>query len=371
MHLEHIHINNLRVFKKLEIYFDPNINIIYGLNGQGKTSILEAIYYLAITKSFRAKKDDVVLKILEDSFEIKGSFINKENRKNKIRIYYSKNEGKHAFINSEKVKVFSELVGLFPVILLSLDDIELTFGVPAHRRKFLDILLSQLFPGYLYNLQKYKKSVLHKNKLLSNDDYPNKTKELDIWNMQLAEYGSQIIFSRIEFIDYVNSHINRAYNLISGKKENISVNYDSTLKNLNSKMDVKDIKDIFIKELDHIQENEIKRQSSLIGSHRDDISFLKDNFPFRSHASQGENKSFLLALKILESEYVFKTQKIKPLLLLDDIFGELDNKRIENLVKILKNQGQTFITTTENNKFNMNSLTEKNLFYVEKNNIIQ
>jgi len=350
MFLKEISLKNVRIFSDLKVGFNPKINIIHGKNGQGKTSILEAIYYLSLTRSFRTAKDAVVLKNDTTFFDISGIFDNEESKEISIRIFYSKEEGKHVFLNSQKVSQFSEIVGLFPVILLSLDDLELTYGVPAARRRFLDILLSQLYPGYMHNLRNYKKCVSQKNKLLNSDDAINE-KDINIWNQQISVHGSEVIFHRTKFIHFVNQKINHFYKRISDKEEQIEVSYNSTIQNLESEEDVSRIKEHFNLTLKKAIESEIRRKVSLVGPHKDDLDFLKNGYLFKSHGSQGENKSFLMALKTVESNYIQQIAEKRPLFLLDDIFGELDSSRVENLVRLINNEGQTFITTTDLEKF--------------------
>ena len=369
MFLKKISLKNVRIFNDLKTEFNSKINIIHGRNGQGKTSILEAIYYLSLTKSFRINKDSVVLKNNSEFFEISGSFLDEKNTSTQSRIFYSAEEGKHAFINSEKIKQFSELVGMFPVILLSLDDLELTYGVPAARRKFLDILLSQLYLGYLHNLRNYKKCITQKNKLLNTDGLISE-KDIDVWNQQISNYGSELIFQRIKFIDFVNQQVNDVYKRISDKQEQIEVIYTSTINDLVSYIDLEKIKNLFDQTLKKSSDSEIKRKISLIGPHKDDLDFLKNGFLFKSHGSQGENKSFLMALKTIESNYIQQISKKKPLFLLDDIFGELDNSRVENLVHLINNEGQTFVTTTDLEKFKNIFPENSKLIHLE-NHVIQ
>lgn len=371
MFLGKIRLQNFRSFKNLEIIFHPDINIIFGLNGQGKTSILEAIYFLSITKSFKAKVDLNVLNHEEDFFDVKGLFLKKDAVLNELRVYFSKSEGKHVFIDNKKVKIFSKVVGMFPVILLSLEDIELTFGVPASRRKFLDVLLSQLYPSYLFALKKYKKSLLQKNKLLSFDDYQNKFSELDIWNKQLVGFGAEIFFHRLRFIFFLDKNISKSYNKISGNSERINILYKSNIGNLKNGLTLSEIEKVFSEALEKAKSREIKRQSCLVGPHLDDIDFIKDDFSFKSHGSQGENKSFLIALKLLESQYILDVSKKKPLFLLDDIFGELDNHRIENLLKNILDHGQVFITTTDDQKLKSFVTDKTSFLHIENYSITQ
>jgi DNA replication and repair protein RecF len=369
MFLKEISLKNVRIFSDLRTDFNPKINIIHGKNGQGKTSILEAIYYTSLTKSFRTNKDAIVLKNEADFFEVNSLFLNENNKEITSRIYYSEREGKHAFLNGQKVKQFSELVGLFPVILLSLDDLDLTYGVPSTRRRFLDILLSQLFPGYLQNLRNYKKCITQKNKLLNSEEVIQK-EDINIWNQQIIDYGSRIIFQRKKFIDFANDKINTCYKKISGKEEQIEVVYNSTIQNLQNEFELKEINQLFKQALAKQMESEIKRKLSLTGPHKDDLDFFKNGFLFKSHGSQGENKSFLMALKTVESNYIQYISKKMPLFLLDDIFGELDSSRVKNLVYLINDQGQTFITTTDLEKFK-NIFPENSKLIFINNHVIQ
>jgi len=372
MFLKELKLNNFRVFSELELKFHPTINIIYGSNGQGKTSILESIYYSSLTKSFRAKKDKTALRHETEFFDIKSVFVDKQNIEKNIRLFYSESEGKHAFINNERAKKFSEFIGNFPVVLLSLEDLDLTFGQPASRRKFLDILLSQLYPNYLINLQKYKRCIAQKNKLLNTENnFKILQIELDIWNQQLVTSGVELIKARKRFIKYLNENISTVYTNIAKTQEKIFCNYMSNVFESNNNSQPLEIEKSFLKALENNSERELKRQISLVGPHRDDIEFLKDGFPFKTHGSQGENKSFLLALKLIESDYVVKESDKNPLILLDDIFGELDNDRIKNLLKIILSKGQTFITTTDKQKF-IDIIKEKeSLFYLSDRKIFQ
>jgi len=368
MFLKDISLKNVRIFNDLETDFNPKINIIHGKNGQGKTSILEAIYYLSLTKSFRINKDTVVLKNGMTFFEIAGNFLDEQEIAIKSRIYFSNEEGKHAFVNSQRVKQFSELVGLFPVILLSLDDLDLTYGVPAARRRFLDILLSQLYPGYLHNLKNYKKSITQKNRLLNSENVVNEN-EIDIWNQQIVTYGSEIILHRKKFLVFANEQISSVYKRISDKVEEIKIVYNSTVQDLEIDTKLEKIKQLYGHSLVKAYESEIKRRTSLVGPHKDDLDFLKNGFLFKSHGSQGENKSFLMALKTVESNYIQQVSKKKPLFLLDDIFGELDTSRVENLIHLINNEGQTFITTTDIEKFKNIFPENSKLIFLENHTI--
>ena len=359
MVLTELEIENFRVFPYLQTKFSQGINIISGLNGQGKTSILESIYYLALTKSFRTTNDNQVISYNKTHFSIKSNFNSEESDRKSIRIFHSSSEGKHLFINKKEVLKFSEYIGTVPCVILTPDDLKLTLGGPSERRKFLDILISQVSPVYLEDLRIYRRALLQKNALLGIEDKVIIERQISTWNEKLVEHGSSIIYHRLEFIDFLNRSLSEYYNKISTHHDQINVIYQSSIGHKHSPSDRDQIKERFEKKLHLIFNHEIERKKSLIGPHRDDIHFFKDNNTFRDFCSQGENKTLVIALKFLEWEYITKERHIKPILLLDDIFGELDEIRIQGLLNFLEVIGQAYITTTMKDKFKVHHASHK------------
>jgi DNA replication and repair protein RecF len=355
MILKELEIENFRLFPYLKIEFSDGINIISGLNGQGKTSILESIYYLALTKSFRTSNDNHVISYNNDHFNIKSDFSSGESDKKNIRIYHSHLEGKHLFVNKKEVLKFSEYIGTVPCVTLTLDNLKLTLGGPLERRRFLDILISQISPVYLGDLKMYKRTVLQRNTLLSKENKSEIKNQIHIWNEKMVEHGSRIILQRLEFIDFLNEHLSDYYNQISQSRDNIVVEYKSSLGDFyRDKLPAK-----FHKKLNLVFEYEFERKKSVIGPHRDDVQFFKQDKVFRDYCSQGENKTLVIALKFLEWEYISKERHIKPILLLDDIFGELDEIRMQGLLDFLEKIGQAYITTTMQDKFSSHKKSQK------------
>ncbi|MGD9899389.1 MAG: DNA replication/repair protein RecF [Calditrichaceae bacterium] len=360
MHIKNLKIENFRNILNEEINFDKNINIIYGENGQGKTSILEAIYFLAITRSFRINSEKIALQKSKEYFDLNGRFTTDANNEVDIRLFFSLKDGKNVFLNKNKLQNFSELIGVIPTILLSLEDLELTYGVPANRRRFVDILLAQTSPVYLHALQKYKKSLQHRNKLLTliNEGKSNKN-ALFPWDEQLISNGIEIVRARQKFIDFINKNITGYYRFISKTNEEISGSYVSNISK-NLMVDKEEIKNQYHDNLSGNLNADIERKSTSIGPHRDDFNFLKDGNFIKYYGSQGENKTFLIALKFVESSFLKQNLKENPVFLMDDIFGELDDNRIASLLDFTKTIGQTFITTTLKTKFKDSGLKSSN-----------
>jgi DNA replication and repair protein RecF len=355
MILNVLEIENFRLFPYLKIEFSDGINIISGLNGQGKTSILESIHYLALTKSFRTSNDNHVISYNREYFNIKSVFISGDSDKKSIRIYHSTSERKHLFVNQKEVLKFSEYIGTVPCVTLTLDNLKLTFGGPQERRRFLDILISQISPLYLEDLKIYRRTVLQRNTLLLKESKNDIRKQIHIWNEKLIEHGSRIISRRLDFIDFLNVHISDYYNRISSSHNKIFSEYKSSLGNFYRKK----ISEEFSKKLDLVFNYELERKKTVIGPHLDDILFFKGDKTFRDFCSQGENKTLVIALKFLEWEYISQERKIQPMLLLDDIFGELDEIRMKGLLDFLELIGQAYITTTMQDKFNSHKNSRK------------
>jgi len=367
MFLQNLSLKNFRVFSNIDIDFTDGINIISGLNGQGKTSILESIYYLSLTRSFKSSADKNVIKYDSDYFNIKGKILFNDVKLENINLSYSEAHKKQIYIKKNKVEKFSEYIGKLPCVLLTLNDLKLTLGLPSNRRKFIDIVLSQVSKVYLQNLKSYKRIVQQKNKLLNENSFNSLNNQLEVWNEQLAEFGSFIIQRRIEFVKFLNECISEYYQKFSNLKEKITVKNKSSF-DLPDNLDLaSQIKNILINRLNELEKKERDRKTALIGPHRDDLEFLKDGRSFKEYGSQGENKTLIIVLKILEWKYVSKQNENNPFMLLDDIFGELDMSRMDGLLRFLNKTGQSFITTTLTNKFEV--LKSKHMIYLENNKI--
>lgn len=368
MYLQNLTLKNFRVFSDIDITFNNGINIISGPNGQGKTSLLESIYYLALTRSFRSKNDKNVVNYDSEFFSASGN-IEIEKRKNmKVLLSYSKKDKKQLYLNKKRINKFSSYIGKIPCVLLTLNDLKLTLGLPANRRNFMDVLLSQASPIYLQNLKTYKKIVQQRNKLLTENYENEDIKQLEVWNNQLVEYGTSIILDRIKFIDFMNENLSDYYHRFSNLNEKINVKYLSSLKVNHESETEQTIKKNFFQMLDKAKTIEREKKTTILGPHRDDLEFFKNEKSFKDYGSQGENKTLIIVLKILEWLYVTKQNEKKPLMLLDDIFGELDNFRIRGMLNFLDGIGQSFITTTLKNKFS--GLKNKNDINIDKLKIV-
>lgn len=367
MILRKLELQNFRLFSFISLDFKDGINLITGKNGQGKTSILESIHYLALTKSFRTLRDKNAVKHENTFLNIRGNIISVTSQHKNIRFFYSFQDSKQIFVNDKKIKKFSEYIGTIPCVVLTLDDLRLSYGSPAVRRKFLDILLSQVSPVYLENLKNYRRSIQQRAALLANHNPGNIKNQIGIWDEQLVKYGIPIIRKRIDLIAFLNQNLSEKYSNYSQNNEVISAKYKSNLISDIEKKSDEELKKSFLTKLKENYEKEIAKQATITGPHRDDVEFYKEKKSFKDFGSQGENKTLIIVLKFLEWEYLSQNRQKTPVLLLDDIFSELDELRMNGLLDYLGHIGQAFITTTMDNKFSDDIVSGK--YVVEEGKI--
>lgn len=353
MYIKKIKLKNFRNYDEEEILLNEKTNIFFGNNAQGKTNILEAIYFCGIGKSFRTNKDFELIKENKEKAEIE-IFFKKQEREEKIKIeIYDK---KNIFINEIQIKKTSELIGKINVILFTPEDIEILRNEPQKRRKFLDIMISQLRPMYVHILIQYKKALEQRNNYLKQIKFENKTKNnLQIWNEQLAELGIKILKYRKEFIEKINKKIKYIHLKSTDNSEIIEIKYKTNIKN----------KEEYLKELEKNEETDIKKGFTTIGIHRDDFEVIINNKNVSVFGSQGQQRSSIVSLKLAEAEVVNDEIEEYPIILLDDFMSELDKKRITGFIKNIKNN-QVIITTTD--KIALDTKVY-NYFYIENGKV--
>lgn len=355
MYIKNIKLKNFRNYTNQEIELNKNINIFFGDNAQGKTNIIESIYISSIGKSFRAKKDIEIVNI-ENKKEkaIIEIEYQKADRDGKIKIEIKEN--KNIFINGIKAKKLSEILGNINIVLFSPDDINLFKSGPAKRRKALDIMISQLRPAYVYNLNLYLKTIEQRNNYLRQIKYENKSKDmLEIWDEKLAEYAEKIFLYRKEFIEKIKEKIVEIHKKITQNNENIKIEYISDCEN----------KEKYLKKLKNEREKDIQRGYTGVGIHRDDFNVYINDKTLNIYGSQGQHRTVLLSMKISELNIIYDEIGEYPILLLDDFMSELDSNRRENLLANIENI-QVIITCTD--KMSLKD-REKRIFYVKNGNI--
>lgn len=364
MILKSIELRNFRLHINTNLDFSKNINYIVGGNGQGKTSLLEAIYYLCTTKNMNQNSDNDALSFNKEFFEIIGSF--QEYSKNKVKIFFDKSGNrKNVLLDEKHIYKASSLIGKFPVVALLQSDHSITQGAPSERRRFVDSIIAQSSETYLKLLLDYSKILRNRSTLLSKIkefNSPELFDQLEAWTISLVKIGSEIIKHRLIFLSEFNEYIHKPYEFIMGFKEKPEIKYVTFEKEISG-----DIEKLFQQKITELRENELRRARNLVGPHIDDFEFFIDGLELKKFGSQGQHKTFQIALRFSQFFYMKNKLKITPIFLMDDVFGELDTYRAEKISSYLGSIGQAFITMTDFSKLEKLNKSEDDLVISIKN----
>lgn len=346
MNLLTLHLRNFRKHKETNLTFSNKLNFIVGSNGAGKTTILESIYYLCTNRNFNTRTDNEVIRFGKDYFEVEGTI--KELTESNIRVYYSLTENKKAYIkNEKKISRSVDIIGSFPIVTLTPSDLTITKGYPGDRRKFIDSILSQASETYLKNLLDYNRTLKQRSSLLfllKERNSKNLTDELEAWTEKLIQGGLYLIEKRQQFIKSFKTFVKESYTEIMESKEIPGLIY-SFLESDEEK--IKNTEETFRYLLKVKEYEEKRRAANLVGPHRDDIIFLIDEVDLKKYGSQGQHKTFQIALRFAEFFYLKQLTGKTPVFLLDDVFGKLDSNRAKKISNYLRKIGQAFITVTD------------------------
>lgn len=344
MILSSIHLRNFRIHKDTKINFSDNLNYIIGGNGQGKTTILDSVYYLCTTKSHNSKTDSESVSFHEEDFEISGTF--KDLSENKVKIIYSLAANKkNYFQDNKRITRSVDIIGKFPVVMLTPADHAITQGSPGDRRKFVDSIISQASETYLKYLLDYNKTLRQRSSLLTQIRESRDRHlfdELSAWNVKLVQTGTELIKRRKSFVSGFNDFIAESYGVIMGNEEVPGIEYSFFECGEMDKTE-----EVFRKKLEEKKDEEIRRATNLIGPHRDEFIFSINGMNLRSYGSQGQHKTFQVVLRFAEFFYLKKITGKTPVFLLDDVFGELDKNRSARISEYLGQVGQAIITLTD------------------------
>lgn len=346
VYITDLKINNFRNYKSLESNFEDTINVFVGDNAQGKTNLLEAIYFLALGKSLRNYLKDDLIQWNKQYFYLKGSIIEKGN-KSVIEIGYNRENKKIIKVNGIEKKSFSDLLGIFNVVIFSPEDLLLVKGSPNLRRNFLDQEISQLFPYYAKILNHYNKGLLSRNKLLKTKKI-DLQKTIELFDLQLAKLASEVIKKRIEVLEKVKILASLMHRKLTSNTENLEIVYQSFINEKEiQRLSVKEIEAIMINLYKENRKIDLENKTTSIGPHRDDLIIYINGKNVKKFGSQGQQRTTILSLKLAELELFMSHKGNYPVLLLDDVLSELDEKRRKYLINNIKGKVQTFITTTD------------------------
>lgn len=352
--------------------FGTASNVLLGKNGQGKTNVLEAVSYLCLTKSFFAGTDATAVLRGTSMFEVEGEFVSDVNVPHRVRVAYDERLGvKQYFINSSEMTRRSNVIGLFPIVVLSPENNAITFGSPSERRKFTDLVMSQSGKSYVEDMMEFKRVLRQRNKILSDAHGSDCGAVLAPWTEMLIRYGSAIVHKRNVFLHEFVPYVQKAYRSVAHTDERPCLRYVPQIDETGL-MDRDAIADALRALSKRKKADERRIGSTLFGPQRDDIAFSIDGLPLRQYASQGQHKTFLIALKIAEFWYLKERCAELPILLFDDVFSELDEARSAQLLKLLEPMGQTFITTTSDRIFQgVRQWNEEHKnFYIRSGNVV-
>jgi len=339
MFLSELSLRQFKNYRMRTFRFNPKINIFYGSNGAGKTNVLDALHYLSVTKSYFNSVDHQQILRGEQYFVVEGK-LNTEEIEKDLRLVFQRGIGKSMQVNNNELEKFSEHFGTLPVVMIAPGDIQLIYEGSEERRKFVDMIIAQCDRVYLHELGTYQRALDQRNKLL-RDFYENRYRNrelLDVYNEQLGKSGTYIFSARTKFMEQFKPLFLENYKRISTNKEQVNLSYESDL----SKTGYPQI-------LQQSEQADFDLLRTTKGIHKDDYSFMLEDQALRKFGSQGQQKSYIISLKLAQFQYLEKTKGFKPLLLLDDIFEKLDLNRLKELFHWMAQGefGQVFVTDTQ------------------------
>lgn len=359
MKIKSLKLKNFRNYDLLKLDFDGSTNIFYGNNAQGKTNILEAVYLSGTTKSHRGAKDRDIIQFKHDESHIE-MIVEKNGISYQLDMHLKKNSPKGIAVNKIPIRKASELFGIVNLVFFSPEDLNIIKNGPAERRRFIDLELSQLDKVYLNDLSNYNRIVNQRNHLLKEIGFNNQDNlrdMLDIWEMQLIQYGDKIIERRKGFVEDINKIISSIHKKLTGGKEELRVIYEPS----NGEMSLEQA-------LNRSRERDIRIKSTSVGPHRDDICFMIGDMDIRKYGSQGQQRTAALSLKLSEIELVKQMIHDTPVLLLDDVLSELDKHRQNYLLDSIHDI-QTLITCTGVDDFVNHRFSINKVFHVQNGQV--
>jgi len=343
MYLRSLSLVNFKNYPQAELSFSEHVNCFTGNNGEGKTNLLDAIHYLSFCKSFFNPIDSQNILHEAPFFVIQGVFVSDEAKEEEIYCGLKRNQKKQFKRNKKEYSRLADHIGLFPLVMISPADSELITEGSETRRRFLDTVIAQFDKEYLDHLIQYNKALSQRNALLKQfaDSRKFDKDSLEIWDVQLVELGTAIHNKRAAFVKSFVPIFQKYYELISGGKEKVKLNYHSHLN-----------EGAFATTLSNALSRDRALQYTTVGIHKDDLEFSISEFPVKKFGSQGQQKSYLIALKLAQFDFIKKVKKLTPILLLDDIYDKLDDQRVKELMKLVSSDsfGQIFITDTHGDR---------------------
>lgn len=370
MYLKILELHNFRNYADLVVEFGSGINVLLGENAQGKTNLLESIYFLALTRSHRTNSDRDLISWRTKAARVSGS-VQKEHTVIPLEINLS-SKGKNAKVNHLEQSRLSQYVGQLNVILFAPEDLSIVKGSPAVRRKFIDMEFGQMSSKYLYNSAQYRSVLKQRNQYIKQLQFNPKGDQvyLDVLSDQLAAHGAEIIFQRIQFLKKLEKWSQEVHKEISQGKEKLSFQYVSPISSDQADTTEKiyaALQALFQKQ----REKELQQGKTLVGPHLDDVRFMVNDKNVSTFGSQGQQRTTALSVKLAEIDLMKEETGEYPVLLLDDVLSELDDSRQTHLLTAIQNKVQTFITTTSLSGVAQQLINEPHVFNIDHGVLMQ
>lgn len=362
MYLQRLSILNYKNIVETDVTFSPKINCFIGRNGMGKTNLLDAVYYLSFCKSYLNSIDNQLINYDADFFMLQGWY-ERNDKEEMVCCGVKRRQKKQFKRNKQNYERLSDHIGLLPLVIISPADLQLILGGSEERRRFLDIIISQYDKEYLTQLMAYNVALRNRNALLKSEEMVADD-VMEVYEIQMAQAADYIFACRIAFIEKFLPTFQRYYSQISANNESVELKYES-----------------------HLQEGGLmaqlraSRQKDQIigfttrGVHKDDLGMFLESYPIKKAGSQGQNKTYFVAMKLAQFDLLKETSGLTPILLIDDVFDKLDAERVKRIVEIVSTEqfGQIFFTDTNREHLDevLNEVSsEMKLFSVEKGNVI-
>lgn len=363
MKIKKLKLKNYRNCKNIDLDLDAKKILIIGKNAQGKTNILESIYFLSTLKSSRTANNLELINHEEERFEISG-VVEKSNVEIELDFSYTNAKQKEIKINGLKTNKQKEFKNVLKTVLFSTQDLMLLRGSPQDRRDWLDAAISQVYPAYDERLSKYNKTRIQKNNFLK--DYNQNETLLDVYNEQMAILGSNVIYLRKKFLKEIEKKAQEKHLQISGE-ENLAMSYNCGF--IDKEQETEEILIKFKEKLEERKQLEIIRGQALVGPHKDDVTFYINQKEATKYASQGQQRTIVLSLKLAELDIMSQKTGESPVLLLDDVLAELDDVRQSYLLKTIDENTQTIITSVDTLSFNEKFLSDVKIYKINNGKV--
>ncbi|MCE5198806.1 MAG: DNA replication/repair protein RecF [Armatimonadota bacterium] len=369
MDIQTLSLTNFRNYVDLNFIPSNGLNILVGMNAQGKSAVLEAIYFLATSKSHRTSRDMDLIHVGVSIARVNAHVDRSERNDVELEIVLSRAENKIVKINTVKHPKIGDIVGQLNAVIFSNSDIDMVRGEPSLRRRFLNLEISQVSPQYVYALGRYKRVLDQRNNLLREIKSSGvQTGDLGAWDSQLAQYGSTIIARRMKFIDFLAEEAAKIYSSLAGGSEELAVTYKKSV-DIDLHAPESEIAAAFAKLLSTRRGLDIMRGTTTIGPHRDDLVLTINGLAAREFASQGQQRSAAIALKLAEINVMQESAGEAPVVLLDDVMAELDEARRARVLEITTGRCQTFITVTGLEEIDPSAVAVGSIFDVQSGKV--